>query len=403
MRPPALEAIARAAGGRIVAALAARFRNLDIAEDALSDACVKAAVTWPANPPADPAAWLYRVAYRAAVDALRKQRVRERLTSEAALTAEERAMEDFHLIPDERLRLIFICCHPAVPPEARAALTLRLVCGLTTAEIARAFLISEPTLAQRLVRAKRKIAEAGVPFELPSPRHWTDRLDAVLSTLEIAYSKAHEDAAGAGAHAGYAREMIELSRVLAELLPAEPDANAFAALVRYAEARRPARLDADDVMVPLAEQDPARWDRKLIEEADGFLALACAQPAGARSLQAALHGMWCRRRSLADPPPWASILRIYDQLLGIRDDDIVRLNRSVALAEVCGPDLALREVESLGSDRFSAYLPYHAVKADLLRRLSRPNEARAAYDAALALDPTPAERVWLERRRASLA
>jgi RNA polymerase sigma-70 factor, ECF subfamily len=257
----ALDRTAREAGGRIVAALAARFRNLDIAEDAFAEACARAAETWPRDGvPRDPVAWLYRVADRRALDALRRRRTRERLLPEPPAlepSAEDILTDDARLIPDERLRLIFVCCHPAIAAEARAALALRLVCGLSTATIARAFLVAEATLAQRLSCAKRKIAEAGVGFEIPGPDAWPDRLDAVLSTLQIAYAKAHEDAAGAGSHAGYASEMLELTGVLAELLPEEPEALALGALVHYAEARRPARLDEIGAMVPLSEQNPA--------------------------------------------------------------------------------------------------------------------------------------------------
>ena len=302
MGEAALDNVMRQAGGRIVAALAARFRDLDIAEEAFAEACVQAAEAWPAQGmPRDPAAWLYRVAEHRALDALRKQRTRERLAPEPPdpePSAEDAMIDDAALIPDERLRLIFVCCHPAVALDARAALTLRLVCGLSTGEIARAFLVAEPTLAQRLVRAKRKIAEAGVPFEVPGPEAWPDRLEAVLSTLEVAYAKAHEDAAGAARHAGYAVEMLELTRVLAEMLPREPEALALAAIVRYAEARRPARLDHDGVMIPLSEQDPACWRRPLIAEADAYLARASdSRPPGPRVLQAAIHGVWCARES----------------------------------------------------------------------------------------------------------
>jgi RNA polymerase sigma-70 factor (ECF subfamily) len=401
----ALEATVREQRARIIAALAARYRDLDLAEDSFAEACARAASAWRAAVPDRPDAWLYRTAVRCALDALRKQRVRDRLLPEPPEPEPdaEDLMFESSAIPDERLRLIFVCCHPAVAPDARAALTLRVVCGLTTGEIARAFLTSETTLAQRLVRAKRKIAEAGVPFEIPGPDLWSARLDAVLSTLEIAYSKAHEDAAGAGPHAGYAREMLELSRVLAELLPNEPDPAAFAALVRYAEARRSARLDGAGAMVPLVEQEPASWNRALIEAGHDYLARGSVFGTTPRLLQAMLHGTWCRRTSLAEPPPWRAILRIYDQLLGIRDDDIVRLNRTVALAEVESAATALRELDSLSSPAFAAYLPFHAVRADLLRRLARWDEAESAYDAALALGPTPAERIWLERRRSTLA
>jgi RNA polymerase sigma-70 factor (ECF subfamily) len=401
----ALEAAVCGQRARIIAALAARYRDLDLAEEAFAEACARAASAWREDVPERPDAWLYRTADRCALDAVRKRRVRSRLLPEPPEpepNAEELMLES-SAIPDERLRLIFVCCHPAVAPDARAALTLRVVCGLATGEIARAFLTSEATLAQRLVRAKRKIAEAGVPFEIPGPDLWSERLDAVLSTLEIAYSKAHEDAAGAGPHAGYAAEMLELSRILTGLLPNEPDPAAFAALVRYAEARRPARLDAAGAMVPLADQDPARWNRPLIEEADEHLSRACRSSVTPRVLQAMLHGTWCRRTSLDEPPPWPSILALYDRLLALREDAIVRLNRAVAAAEVEGAAAALREVEGLGTRAFAAYLPFHAVRADLLRRLGRFEEAASAYDAALAIGPSPAERIWLERRRASLA
>lgn len=402
----ALDRVAREASGRIVSALAARFRDLDIAEDAFAEACARAADIWPRDgAPGDPAAWLYRTADRCALDALRRRRTRERLAPEPPPlepSAEEVLMDDSMLIPDERLRLIFICCHPAVAIEARAALTLRLVCGLSTAEIARAFLTTEPTLAQRLVRAKRKIAEAGVPFEVPRPELWPERLDAVLSTLEVAYAKAHEDAAGTGMHAGYAAEMLDLTRVLTELLPNEAEPLAFAALARYAEARRPARLDAAGAMVPLSDQDPQHWRRDLIDHADPFLRRAIAlAPRNARVVQAAIHGTWCARRSLAEPAPWPQVLALYDVLLEQRDDAVVRLNRAVALAEVAGAQAALDEIDALDAAALVQFLPYHAVRADVLRRLGRVDDSRAAYDAALALGPTLAERNWLERQRAA--
>ncbi len=401
---PGLESAVRAAGGRIVAALAARFRDLDIAEEAFAEACARAAETWPQDgAPRDPAAWLWRVAERQALDTLRRRRTRTRLAPEPPApepTVEDMMTDEARLIPDERLRLIFVCCHPAVAAEARAALTLRLVCGLSTTDIARAFLLSEPTLAQRLVRAKRKIADAGVPFEIPGPQAWPERLDAVLSTLEIAYSKSHEDAAGLGPHAGFASEMLDLSRVLTELLPREPEAHALAALVRFAEARRPARLDAHGAMVPLSEQDPALWRRDLIEAAGAFLrrALALAAPTP-RVLQAALHGAWCARRSLADPAPWPQVLALYDALLVQRDDVVVRLNRAVAVAEIHGVEAALSAVADLKTGGLEDFPPFHALRADLLRRAGRIEAARIAYDAALALDPAPAERLWLQRRR----
>ena len=356
--------------------------------------------------PGDPAAWLFRVGERAALDLLRRKRGREQNSLEmpaAEQTAEDAMLDDSYVIPDERLRLIFICCHPAVAPEARAALTLRLVCGLTVTEIARAFLVQEATLAQRLVRAKHKIAEAGIPFELPSRESWPERMEAVLSTLEIAYSKAHEDASGAGSHAGFAAEMLHLSRLLTDLVPQAGEAFAVAAMIRYAEARRPARVDSEGVMVPLAEQDPRLWRRDLIAEADALLFEAVRLvPSASRGLQAQLQRVWCMRRSLNELAPWPAVVSLYDKLLEVRDDPIVRLNRAVALAEVAGPAAALCEVDALASPALEDFLPYHAVRADLFARTGRTDAAQVAYRKALALEPSVAEVRWLERKVAAL-
>lgn len=306
-------------------------------------------------------------------------------------------------IPDERLALIFTCCHPAIHAEARAALTLRVVCGLTTDEIARAFLVPEPTLAQRLVRAKRKIARAGIGYAVPGPEAWAERLDAVLSTLEVAYAQAHADGAGLGRHAGYAREMLHITATLAQMLPDEPEVLALAATMRFAEARRPARVDGEGAMVPLSKQDPARWDKALIAEGQALLARALAiAPARPRVLAALIHAEWCARPSQDEPPPWAAILAVYDALIAVRDDPITRLNRAVALAEVAGYAAALEAVDALAMPGLASFLPYHAVRAGLLHRLGLWGEAQAAYETALSLAPGEAERRWLERRRAEV-
>lgn len=307
-------------------------------------------------------------------------------------------------IPDERLRLIFVCCHPAVSPDTRAALTLRTVCGLTTAEVATAFLTPEATLAQRLVRAKKKIAEAGVPFEVPSPAAWPERMDAVLSTLEIAYAQAHADAALAGPHADFAREVLRLSGLLARLAPEDPEVQALAATVRFAEARRPARLGASGAMVPLTEQDVSDWDAALLDQAEAHLGRSAAlsrrigRAPGPRALQAAIHAAHADRRRTG-VTPWRGVLGLYDLLLAQRSDPVVRVNRAVALAEVEGPAAGLAALESAAAPD---WLSYQAARADLLARLGRP-EAREAYDLALALDPAPAERLFLLERRGRLA
>jgi RNA polymerase sigma-70 factor (ECF subfamily) len=404
---PALERVFRAASGRIIAILAARYRSLALAEDAFSEACLRALRAWPkAGVPDDPAAWLYRAASRVVLDALRQQSVRERHSipePPPEPSAEELLADDSNVIPDERLRLIFICCHPAVAQDARAALTLRLVCGLTVTEIARAFLIEEAALAQRLVRAKRKIAEAGVSFELPPPEFWPQRLEAVLSTLEIAYSRAHEDASGTAARAHFAAEVLHLTCLLVELLPTECDAFAVAALVRYSEARRPARVDAAGFMVPLSEQDPRLWERGRIAEADTLLARALELgPPTARLLQAQLQRVWCARASLDEPSPWTDVLRVYDRLIEVRDDPFVRINRAVAIAQVRGAAQALEELERLDEEQLEDFAPYHAVRADLLARLDRLEQARQAYSRVLSLGPAAAEERWIRRKLAAL-
>ncbi len=400
----ALDRVARVHAGRVVAALAARFRDLDLAEEAYADACEAAARRWLVEgEPDDPLAWLYRVAQRRAIDATRRAAVRRRLPPDPpapVATPEDDLADDARLIPDERLRLIFVCCHPAIAAEARAALTLRLVCGLSAAEIAAAFLVPEPTLLQRLTRAKRKIAAAGVPFTVPGPADWAERLEAVLVTLDIAYARAHADAAGAGRHAGFASEILALTATLAALLPDQGEVLGLAALVRYAEARRPARVDAEGAMIPLSEQDPALWRRPLIDEADRFLHRAGNLGAfGPRALNAAIHGLWCARASRGEPVAWPTILQLYDAMLRQRDDVIVRLNRAVALAELAGPQAALDEIDRLADARLAGFQPWHALRADLLRRLGRDAESRASYDRAIALAEGPAEKAWLARRR----
>ncbi|QTN20693.1 sigma-70 family RNA polymerase sigma factor [Brevundimonas sp. AJA228-03] len=394
----------RDAGGRVVSALAAAFRDLDLAEEAFAEACARALERWGDAPPADPAAWLYAVARRRVLDRYRRRATAAAWRPDDAApepTPEDHVMALDEPIPDERLRLIFVCCHPAVSPDARAALTLRTVCGLSTAEVAAAFLTPEPTLAQRLVRAKRKIAEAGVPYDVPSPDRWPERMDAVLSTLEVAYAQAHADAAGAGPHADFAAEMLNLTGLLARLAPDDAEAQALAATVRYTEARRPARLSPDGAMVPLTEQNTADWDAALIAEAGRFMARSAAASharrtvPGPRALQAAIHGAHADR-ARTGRTDWAAILGLYNLLLLQRDDPVIRTNRAVALAEIEGPAAALDAL--LGID-VQGWLPLHAARAGMFARLGRDRDARQAYDTALALGPSPAEALFLKARR----
>lgn len=396
----------RDSGGRVVSALAAAFRDLDLAEEAFAEACARAAEVWSESPPRDAAAWLHAVARRRGLD-----RIRRRATAAAHRpdepapppTPEDYAMSLDDPIPDERLRLIFVCCHPAVAAEARAALTLRTVCGLTTSEIAQAFLLPEPTLAQRLVRARRKIAEAGVPFDVPGPDRWPERMDAVLSTLEVAYAQAHADAALAGPRAGYAHEILTLTALLARLAPDDAEVQALAATVRLTEARRPARIGSDGSMTPLSEQDVRDWDAALITDGLASLAASVAlsrrsrRAPGPRALQAAIHAAHASRRG-SGITPWREVLALYDALLGFRDDPVVRTNRAVALSEIEGPAVALTALDGAPAPD---WLPWRAARADMFSRLGRGEAAVAEYNAALALGPSPAETLFLKRRRAA--
>ncbi len=402
----ALDGAFREAGGRVVSALAAGFRDLDLAEEAFAEACARAASAWGDRPPADPAAWLYSVARRVALDRLRRKATagaHRPEEPEPEPTPEDHVMRLDQPIPDERLRLIFVCCHPAIAPEARAALTLKTVCGLSTAELAQAYLLPEPTLAQRLVRAKRKIAEAGVPFEVPGPERWGERLDAVLSTLEVAYAQAHADAALAGPHAEFAREMLTLAALLARLMPEEPEVLALAASLHLAEARRGARLDAEGAMVPLSDQDVRDWDASLCDAGERLLARSASlsrnarQAPGPRALQAAIHAAHASRRR-SGVTPWTEVFGLYDALLAVRNDPVIRTNRAVAMAESSGPAAALSELDAVDA---TGWLPWHAARADMLARLGRHAEAVADYDAALALSPNRAEALFLKRRRAA--
>ncbi|MFN3511650.1 MAG: RNA polymerase sigma factor [Phenylobacterium sp.] len=396
-----------AARPRVVAALAARLRDLDAAEDAFSEACAAALAAWPQEPPRDPGAWLWRAALRKGLDARRRAAVRARRAPDPAPpapTPEEILMAADDPIPDERLRLIFVCCHPALSPDVRAALTLKVVCGLSTERLARAFLVEEPAMLQRITRAKRKIRDAGVPFEVPGRGAWPERLEAVLATLEIAYAQAYEDAALAGEGAPFAAEVIRLSGLLAELMPEEPEVLGLAALVRFAEARRPARLDDTGAMLPPAEQDMRLWRRDLIGEGARLLDRAAGLGrTGPRQLLAAIHGAHLSRIERGFTP-WPEILALYEALVILRPDAVTAVNQAVAVGEVHGPQAGLAALDAVpAARRLARWLPYQAARAALCERAGLKSDAAGAYRAALALQPAPAERLYLQRRLAGLA
>lgn len=393
-----------AARPRVVAALAARLRDLDLAEDAFAEACTSALVAWPNQAPRDPAAWLWRAALRRAIDAKRRAAVRERAvldTPEPEPTPEEALMAAHQPIPDERLKLIFVCCHPALAPDSRVALTLKVVCGLSTQRLARAFFVGEPAMLQRITRAKAKIAGAGVPFEVPARDAWPERLEAVLTTLEIAYAQAYEDAALAGETAGFAVEVLRLSGLLAELVPDEPEVLGLAALVRFAEARRPARLDDLGAMVPPDRQDIGLWRRDLIAEGATLLDRAAALGrSGPRQILATIHATHCARAETGGATDWPTIAALYDILAQLRPHAAIAINRAVAIGEAEGAAAGLAELAKIQG--METWLPYQAAFAALSAKAGRRADARAAYDAALALGPAPAERLYLEARRRSL-
>ncbi len=389
-----------AARPRVIGALAAQFRDLDLAEEAFG-AAVEALLS-SAAAPGNAAAWLYVTARRKALDQLRR-RASEARTQAALAPLEDEMGEIIALpdpIPDERLRLVFICCHPALAPEARVALTLKVVCGVETGAIARAFLVGEPTMFQRLTRAKAKVAQAGVPFETPPRRFWAERLGAVLATLEVAWSVAYRDAAGAGVAAELAPEVERLALLLAELLPQASEALGLAASVLLARSREGARVDAAGAMVPLSEQDTALWDRARIDLAHGMLIRAQALgERGPHQTLAAIHLAHASRLE-SDATPWETIAALYDALARLRPSAVVGINRAVAYGRAYGAERGLAELAQLDGERLTGFLPSHVARADLLARAGQGEAARAAFTAALALDPGPAERRYLERRLA---
>lgn len=393
-----------AARPRLVAALAARLRDLDLAEDAFADSAA-ACLALP-EPPRDVPAWLFVAAKRRALDALRKRQVEARTVGALAEISD---MADIltlpEPIPDERLRLLFICCHPALAAEVRAPLALKVICGLPVPAIARLFVVSEPTMFQRITRAKAKVREAGIAFELPPRRDWPERLGAVLLALELAFTAAYADAGGelsAALEEDLGAEVERLALLVAELLPQEPEALGLAALVLLARSRAGARLDSAGAMVPLSQQATAQWDYDRIEQARRLMdGAARAGRSGPYQVMAAIQ-LTHTRRAFDGAVDWSAVLRLYDVLLALRPSPMVALSRALTLAQVEGIAAGLAALNALPAERLALARPYHVARADLLAKVGRAGEAAAALDAALALDPPRAERLWLEARRKGL-
>ncbi len=397
--------------GRIVATLIARTGDWDLAEDCAQQAFAEAVRRWPRDGvPTQPGAWLTTVARNRAIDRLRHERMKEQRLRAATdlMSATEPPDEpestpyedDASGIADDRLRLMFTCCHPALPLDGRVALTLRTLAGLTTAEIARAFFVPEATMAKRLVRAKGKIAHARIPYRVPPAHVLPDRTGGVLAVLYLLFNEGYKASAGPDlVRTDLCREAIRLARLLNALMPDEPEAAGLLALMLFQHSRRLARVDEHGELVTLEDQDRSRWDRSEIDEAGALLERALArQSAGPYQLQAAIAA--CHAQSPhADATDWARIATLYERLLEVTPHPIVRLNHAIAVAMAHGPDRGLVLADELeASGELSDYHLLHATRADLLRRLGRMQEARSSYLRALELTSSDAERRFIARR-----
>ncbi len=411
MLTPIVDAICRTEGPRVLAGLIRRFGDFDLAEDALQDAFAKALEAWPSQGlPAAPAAWLTTVAQRRALDLLRRRSTGHHYTDDPPDVAAPEAESESHPadvsgVEDDRLRLVFTCCHPAIAPAARMALALRTLCGLSTREIARAFLEPEATTAQRLVRVKKKILEARIPYEVPSRDILPERLETVLGVVYLVFNEGYASTETPGlVRADLCAEAIRLGRLLAELMPEEPEVLGLLALMLLHDSRRPARVAEDGTLVPLEEQDRSRWNREAIaqglESLDAALALHRRGPYQVQAAIAALHA----RADRAEDTDWPQIAALYSALLEEHPGAVLELNAAVARAMADGPEAGLRWIDQLAArEELAGYHLLPAARADLLRRLGRYVEAGDAYRQALELVRNPAERGYLEKRLAQVA
>ncbi|NUR98572.1 MAG: RNA polymerase sigma factor [Kribbellaceae bacterium] len=389
---------------RVVASLAKRFGDLDIAEESAAEAFAAAVERWPADGvPPNPGAWLTTTANRKAIDRIRRENKRDDKQKEAQMSYDE-PPEPLGVIDDERLRLIFTCCHPALAMETRVALTLRLVGGLTVPEIARAFLVQETAMGQRITRAKAKIKAARIPYRVPAAEDLPSRMSGVLAVLFLVFNEGY---LATGPDTDPVRqdltaEAIRLTRLIRALLPADGEVAGLLALMLLTEARRTARVSQTGELVALDEQDRGAWDTAMIAEGHDLIRerLATRVPPGRYQILAAINAVHTSARDIRDTD-WSQVVALYDQLARIDRSPIVALNRAIAVAELDGPDVALAIVDGLG-DKLSGYHLFHATRADLLRRQGRSEESRAAYDAAIELAGNTAEVAYLTRRRAQL-